>query len=221
MLGAAVRPAAITRSTARSLGGGGAGVAARACSPSSRKAATRRQLSGAADWVRCTSPALAMSSRGRSWCRKSQLLELAGWGAHRRDQQVRQATVPGLQLAQAQKVVPETGPRIGVSQRLLGCGEVLGHRAQQCRLHQFLAGGEPAVERRVAHAGPAGDLVQRGAQAVLGEHRTSSGNDRVTVAGCVGTEAGAFGVNHHISLSGNSPRMMHVRRQAGSTPHLW
>src|SRR6185437_15923848 len=54
---------------------------------------------------------------------------------------------------------------------------------------------EPAVQRGDADSGPCRDLLQRGLDAALGEYLLGCGQDRVPVAGRVGSQPGRLFVH--------------------------
>ena len=84
-------------------------------------------------------------------------------------QQVGDRAVAGLQLAQERQVAGEREPRVRLGQGAPGGVGDLPHRAEEHRGDQLAAGREAAVQRGIADAGPAGDLIQRRVQAAFGE----------------------------------------------------
>src|SRR6185437_830145 len=69
---------------------------------------------------------------------------------------------------------------------------------------------EPAVQRGDADPGPGRDLLQRGLDAALGEYLLGGGQDRVPVAGRVGSQPGRLFV--HQPMVGDEP----IRRRSSS-----
>ena len=188
----------------RGVGGSGSGPTAGAAKAWRRYSTSRGEVSGAAPAVAVTTPALAMSSIGRSSATKSRAepagrlgagdelgepaervvalgLELLR-GREGLGEDVGEAAVAGLHRADGADVAAEALPRVRVGQRGLDRRGVLGHPVREGRGDQVLAGGEAAEQRRDPDAGAAGDLVQRGVQALLGEDLAGGVDDALAVA---------------------------------------
>ena len=188
----------------RGVGGSGSGPTWEAEKAWMRYSTSRGEVSGAAPAVAATTPALAMSSIGRSSATKSPRsaplafgagdefgepakrvvtlgLELLG-GGERLGEHIGEPAVAGLHGADGADVATEPVPGVGVGQGGLDQGGVLGHRVREGRGDQLFAGGKPAEQGRHPDPGAAGDLVQRRVQPVLGEDLAGRLDDPRSVA---------------------------------------
>lgn len=103
-------------------------------------------------------------------------------------EQVGQTTIGGLKAAEKLDVRRETGPRVGVSERVVGRVE---HAVQGVREHgagQRAACREVPVERGVAYPGVPGDVVQRGVESTLAVDGTGGVDECLPVARSVGAQ---------------------------------
>ena len=101
-------------------------------------------------------------------------------GARQRD--LLEAAVAGVLLGGALEEAHEARPRVLGEQGRLGLGRELVQAALEQRVDELLLVGEAAVDRADADARPAGDLVERDRQAVLGERRARGIEDALAVA---------------------------------------
>jgi hypothetical protein len=117
----------------------------------------------------------------------AQLLELArareGLGEH-----LREAAVAGLHRADPVHQPAEAVPRVGVVQRPLDQRGELAHPVAERRGDEQVAAREPAQQGGQPDPGPAGDLVHRRAEALLGEHHPGGLDDPLAVAARVGPQ---------------------------------
>jgi len=146
----------------------------------------------------------------------------------RHGQQVGQAAVAGLELADSLDEPGEAAPRVGVGQGLLGGPSVLGDLLGERGGDELLAGREPPVERGDADSGPRGDRLERRLQALLGEDVPGHRHDRGPVARGVGAQP-ARGLRVPSALGISAPGIpRHARcarqiaqgRVAGRHPHM-
>jgi hypothetical protein len=113
--------------------------------------------------------------------KSSELLDVFT-GRQRYAQQVRQATVCRLQLADPLDKAAEASPRIRDGQGLTGSLGVLGDLLDERGGDKLLTVREPAVQRGDTDPGACGDLLQGSFQPLLGEHVPGGGEDRGPVA---------------------------------------
>src|SRR6185437_9887922 len=93
------------------------------------------------------------------------------------------------------------------------------------RLHQAVAGGEVAVEGADADTGLAGDILQRGVDAVLGEGGRGHGEQLVAVATRVGPQWALARHRRHPrpprrARPAHLARPAHARIRSGWSTHL-
>ena len=112
----------------------------------------------------------------------SQLLDpLVSWQGH--CQQVAKPSISGFHGADLLDEAFETQPRVRCPEGALRGGHVAGHLAHQRLGYElFPTPREVPVEGADAHLRPAGDLLQRGGDAPLGEQRSSAVQDGLAVA---------------------------------------
>ena len=90
--------------------------------------------------------------------------------------------VSRLHRADALDVGAEAGPGIRCLERLLGCLRVIGNPSLEARGDQVIAGREPPVERRDAHAGTPGHVLERDLEPSFGERCLRGLDDPSAVA---------------------------------------
>src|SRR5690606_31203397 len=114
----------------------------------------------------------------------AQVLDVGGAGNGHGDE-VGYAPVPGLHDPDRLDVGGEAVPRVRVGQAGLDRVEVLDQPVCEHRRDQVATVREPSIQRGVAGARPAGDVVQRGVEPLLGEHLPGGLDDGGPVAGGV------------------------------------
>ena len=180
--------------------------------------------------MRWTRPALAISSRTRScdtksarstpaaWARadqghdsfvraRTQLLELAGRVRRRGDEQVGETAARRLQPQDVQHVATEAGPRVWVGEGSIDRCRVVGHAFGEDGVDELLPAREAPVERGIADAGAASDLIERRVEPALAEDLAGRRHERRAVSGGVGARSGSRRgrTSHQDRTSGEDP----------------
>jgi hypothetical protein len=109
-------------------------------------------------------------------------------GRKRHGEDIGEATVVGLHLADPLDETAEAVPGVGIGQSVVEGGRIGGHLVGERRPHQVVTGGETTEEGGHAHTGATGYLVGGGIQALLSEHLAGRTEHPLAVAFSIGPQ---------------------------------
>jgi hypothetical protein len=114
-------------------------------------------------------------------------------GRKRHGEDIGEATVVGLHLADPLDETAEAVPGVGIGQSVVDGGRIGAHLVGERRPHQVVTGGETTEEGGHAHTGASGYLVGGCIQALLSEHLAGRAEHPLAVAFSIGPQPGPGG----------------------------